>query len=173
MDEETFKEKTALLLEIGSVVAKLPPEIRSQAFDLLKGYVSAHERSSRDSEAGKSRPRDDDALNGGIDDKEQFFTSFEHDKPADNVKLVIAYLFSQFGSQPFKAEEVQGMADEVGVTVPSRIDMTIRMATADGKRLFASAGRGLFKPTVHGEAYLKEQYKIKKGTRQKPEQPEA
>ena len=38
----------------------------------------------------------------------------------------------------------------------------------NGKQLFVSAGRGQFKPTVHGEIYLKNSYKVKKGTKTRP-----
>jgi hypothetical protein len=59
------------------------------------------------------------------------------------------------------------MADDAGVTIPDRLNMTLAAAVENGKQLFASAGRGLFKPTVHGEIYLKTTYGVKKGTKKR------
>jgi len=62
------------------------------------------------------------------------------------------------------------MKKPVGLTVPQRLDKTLLNAKEKGKALFTRAGRGQFKPTVHGEKYLKEQYSVTKGTQKKPEE---
>jgi hypothetical protein len=120
-----------------------------------------------------SKPIEKTALKGGepqvIDDtnRDAFFTKFNHDKPSDNVFLITAYHYSQFGKEPISRKDIQQIADDVGVTVPERPDMTLNQATRDGKNMFTQTNRGLFKPTVHGEKYLKETYSIVKGNKKK------
>jgi hypothetical protein len=171
MDEKTFKERVSRLKEVGKVLETLPAEIRALAFPLISDYVSSgaahvsaagHERKSHASGETKAQPVD----------REGFFKAFDHDKPADNAKLLAAWLYREYGTEPFSGEEVNELATEVGVTIPGRIDMTFAQAKEKGKHLFARAGRGKFKPTVHGEAYLKATYKIAKGTKQRPGQSE-
>lgn len=163
MDEKTFSERASRLAEVGEVIGKLPSEIRIEAFGLLKRYVTKNASSGDDAfEAEQDVASDGDAgdsSDGGL------FSKYIHDKPADNVRLVVAHLFEQYGSEPFTAAEIESVAADAGITVPSRIDMTLRQATDDGKQLFVSAGKGKFKPTVHGEIYLKNTYKVKKGTK--------
>ena len=59
-------------------------------------------------------------------------------------------------------------AKDVGITIPERVDLTFLSAKEKGKNLFARAGLGKFKPTVHGEAYLKTTYSVKKGKKTRP-----
>lgn len=94
----------------------------------------------------------------------EFFTKFDHKKPSDNVMLVAAYLYARFGAAPFSLDEVREIAEnDAGLTIPSRLDMTLGSATKSGKNLFAKAGRGQFKVTVQGEKFLRETYKVQKG----------
>jgi hypothetical protein len=167
VDKKTFSERVARLEEIAAVLQKLPAEVRSQAFDVLAPYATGGKATSSE------KPKPNDSVRKPDDDdpdteRAEFFGAFDHDKPSDNLKLVAAYLYSQHGSTPFTAEELKTLADDVGITVPERIDMTLRQATVDGKSLFNNPSRGQFKPTVHGEAYMKKQYKVKKGKKPKP-----
>jgi hypothetical protein len=102
-------------------------------------------------------------------DSSSFYGKFSHDKPSDNVRLIAADLFQQYGSEPFSTEEMKTIAASVGITVPARVDATVIQAAEKGKKLFIRAGRGKFKPTVHGEAYLKTTYGVRKGTRVRTE----
>lgn len=160
MDEKIFNERASRLEEVGKVISALPPEIRLEAFGLLKMYVTKNAATdgAPDAEGGGGSEDDVDSIGSG-----GLFAKYIHDKPADNVRLAVAHLFEKFGSDPFTAAEIETLAADVGITVPSRIDMTLRTATDDGKQLFVSAGRGKFKPTVHGELYLKKTYQVKKG----------
>jgi len=166
LDERNFKERASRLKQVGTVIEGLPAEIRTAAFELLRDYISSDSAPEKKKE---SAPAKTHTAGEGDDDREAFFSSFEHEKPADNVKLLAAYLYREYGAQPFKAEEIKKLGDDVGITVPGRVDMTMRQATAEGKKLFSSPARGMFKPTVHGEAYLKKQYSVKKGTKAKPQ----
>lgn len=163
MDKTEFGERVLRLQEVGKAIDKLPTEIRGEAFDLLKGYVSG--RNTPDSVAeqnedeGGCHPGDDTSL----------FSRFDHDKPSDNVRLIAALFFQRYGAEAFSVDDVTGTAAEAGITVPTRTDMTLRQAQENGKHLFVSAGNGKFKPTVHGESYLRDAYGVKKGTNRREE----
>jgi hypothetical protein len=162
VDEKEFKERASRLQEIGKVLEKIPVGVQAEAFNLLKGYVAQH----ADAPVGKhkaAREQDDSG------DDADFFGKFDHDKPSDNVRLIAAHIFREYGSAPFSAEEVRSVATSVGITVPDRVDATLRQAAEKGHKLFASAGRGKFKPTVHGESHLKTTYQVRKGTKVRAE----
>jgi hypothetical protein len=158
MDEKDFRKSSVRLQEVGKVIETLPPEIRSDAFVILKAYVSK----DTETPADIGDPKDDMDV-GGVG----LFGKFSHDRPSDNVRLIAGYFFQEFGSEVFSVEEVRAMASEAGITIPERVDMTLAAAQENEKHLFAKAGRGKFKPTVHGEAYLKATYKVKKGTKKR------
>jgi hypothetical protein len=170
MDENTFKRWAEKLEKIGKLLEKLPSEIRLAAFELLQSYIT--ERSTEGGDKGGVKEKDRIKSKGSWKSKEDFFGAFVHDKPADNVKLIAAHLYQEYGSEPFSADEVKKISDDVGVTIPERIDMTLLQAKDKGKKLFSKIGRGKYKPTVHGETYLKEKYGVKKGIGQKPEDTE-
>lgn len=167
MDEKEFKTRAERLSEVAKVLEKLPAEVRREAFDLLKGYVDKHSSASPGREA-----RDKPAVDDAGDSEEAFFAAFDHDKPHDNAKLIAAWLYREYGTEPFSVGELREKADAVGITIPGRVDNTIRNAAVKGKSLFQSAGRGRFKPTVHGEKELKKTYSVKKGTKKRPKEGE-
>lgn len=163
MDEGTLKERVKRLQEINKVIAKLDPGIRGEAFSLLRDYVT-----------GPPGPGKDARRHGGVvehetdDDRGAFFSNFDHDKPADNVNLLAAYHYKEYGCEAFFLGELRGMAGDVGLTIPGRIDMTLVQAKREGKKLYTRSGTGKFKPTVHGESYLKKTYSVSKGRKKKP-----
>jgi len=160
MDKKEFNERSARLQEVGDVIERLPPEVRGDAFALLKEYVLPRS-------AGPSKGPDDQSVPDNAGDT-NLFTQFDHEKPSDNVRLISAYFFREYGSESFSVDEIKALAAETGLTVPERVDMTLANATEKGKKLFVSVGRGKFKPTVHGEAFLKSTYGVKKGTKTRP-----
>lgn len=162
MDDKEFKTRAGRLEQIAKVLEKLPAEVRNDAFDLLKGYVTAHSPEARTKTKGAKDKNGPAAPSEG-----EFFAAFDHDKPADNAKLIAAWFYREFGAEPFSVDEVRARADAVGITIPARVDMTFVAAKEKGKKLFARAGTGKFKPTVHGEANLKATYSIKKGTKKR------
>jgi hypothetical protein len=93
-----------------------------------------------------------------------FISSYDHKKPADNVMLLAAWLYSSYGGHPITAKEIKELGDSCGLVVPSRPDNTMRQAKNKGKSLFNQQGKG-WQPTVSGEIYFKEHYKVKKGTK--------
>jgi hypothetical protein len=165
MDNKIFKERAERLIEIAKVLEKLPQEIRQESFQLLKGYVTGQKSELPQGQSDqKGKPS---SANDGS--KESFFASFTNDKPADNVKLIAAWFYREYGTDPFSLDELRKEADAVGITIPARPDATLKAARDKGKKLFGSAGKGKFKPTIHGEARLKESYSVKKGTKSRPQ----
>ena len=101
--------------------------------------------------------------------REAFFAALKNHKPSDNALATAAYHYSQYGSAEFTVEEMRELMDDVGVTVPERLDMTYLQAKRNGNRLFRRGSRSAFRPTVHGEAFFKEAYKVSKGTNRGPD----
>lgn len=162
MDDKEFRTRVGRLEQIAKVLEKLPAEVRSDAFDLLRSYVTEH---SSEAPAKKARAKGEREAAGSSD--EEFFSAFDHDKPADNARLIAAWFYREYGVEPFSVDEVRAKANDVGITIPARVDMTFVQAKEKGKKLFARAGTGQFKPTVHGEANLKATYSVRKGTKKR------
>ncbi len=167
MNEKEFKERASRLEQIAKVLEKLPPEVRNGAFELLKAYVTERTTGSPTQKIpGKTSHESRDGT------REAFFAQFTHKKPSDNARLIAAYLYREYGADPFSLDEVRQTADDVGITIPERIDMTFLQAKEKGKKLFTRAGNGKFKPTVHGETNLKKTYSVTKGTKKRSQDAE-
>lgn len=158
MGGEEFKELSSRLEQVGKVLEKLPSEVREAAFKLMSDYIEGAEVASDTKE--RSAPKYDDDSSS-----KEFFYSFDHDKPADNVKLIVAYFYREYGTDPFTTKDINTAADDIGITVPARIDRTLNQASHNGKAMFTKTGKGFFKPTIHGEAFLKTTYSVRKGTK--------
>lgn len=163
MEKKEFDEIVKRLKEVSGVVESIPSEIREESFKLLKPYVMGS-NAKRVAPAIENRQ---DHHTSDDDSDEEFFRRFDHDKPADNVKLIAAYYYKEFGTEPFSIDEMKEKADNVGITFPARPDMTLNSAKDKGRKLFQKAGKGKYKPTVHGEANLKSIYSIRKGTKKR------
>lgn len=168
MDSSAYEDTVKRLQKVNGVIAKLDPAIRQDAFSLLKGYVAGQglPASGQVKNLG-SNGSEGGAEDGDIDlsDAEQFFTTHEGGKPSTNAYLCVAYLYSQYGAAPFSMEDVRAVANQAGLTLPDRVDVTLAGAKKSGKPLFKRAGRGKLQPNVHGETYLKNTYSIAKGTK--------
>jgi hypothetical protein len=156
-----FDNQVKRIKEVDAIIKSLDPTIREEAFRLFKSYITSGFSVKTKCEP----PQDDDSTVGP--DLEAFFTKLEQEKPSDNVLHIAAYHYAKYGSTPISVEEIKQIASEVGITLPARVDMTLNSAQREHKGLFTRAGRGKFKPTVHGEQFLKKTYDIKKGTQKK------
>ncbi|KPN05196.1 hypothetical protein, partial [Xanthomonas arboricola] len=142
MSQELDFDKTAeMLLKINDVVGKMDESIRVQTFDLLVSKF-----------LGKQAPlklavipseKEESAVDDEVDtsDLGAFITSFETKKPADALNVLVAWIFSKRGSQPFSIKEVKELADASGLTIPSRPDMTFKGSKNAGKSLFVQSGK--------------------------------
>lgn len=167
MNKTQLNERADRLREINEIIKELDPEIRAPAFELLQDYVGASALPERSGDGAATLGV------GDAQERETFFSRFDTDKPADNALLLAGYYYSQYGANPFGAEEIKTLAREVGLIVPERIDMTFRNARREGKAIFQATGRGSFRPTVHGEVLFKTTYNVTPGRRQKPQLPDA
>lgn len=163
MRDKELTEILGRLEKAATVLSKLPPEVRASAFDLLVSLINpaAEPPPLKDKPAG-------DKGTLVVGDAEAFFAKFNHDKPADNVKLITAYLYGRYGTEAFSLAQVRAIATQVGLTIPQRPDMTLKGSLEDGKSLYHSPGKDMYAPTVHGEAYLKKTYSVAKGTAKRP-----
>lgn len=173
VEKHDFDQIVRKLREINAVIKDLDPAIREQAFALLRPYV--------DVERSKVAPiqMDRDETNGAgttvnqplISEEETASFLSEHavGKPADNVKAIGALIFSEFGTAQFTPADVIRIADETGVMVPDRVDVTLQGAAHNKNRLFTKVRSGIYKPTIHGQKYFQEFYGVTKGTRNMPQ----
>ena len=167
MDTKKIEETKAALVEINELVVQLDPSIRAAAFEILRphffGGKQAERKTAEHSDEQEESNRNQDAPSELAD----FISSYEHKKPADNVMLLAAWLYSTYGVYPITAKEIKELGDSCGLIVPGRPDNTMRQAKNKGKSLFNQQGKG-WQPTVSGEIYFKEKYKVKKGTKPIP-----
>jgi hypothetical protein len=156
---EVFKERVKRLKEVNDAIEKLDPAIRSAAFSLLADYVTGITEKAKDGYGhhAANKPTEPDSTD--------FFSKLEKGKPADNAIAISAYFYSQYGAQPFQLDDIRTLADEVGLTIPGVLDMTLKQASRDGKSLFQHTGRNQYKPTVNGELYFQKTYSVKKGNK--------
>lgn len=163
MAKPDLKHVKDKLVELNAFIANLDSSIRASAFDLLLPYYLGKVEEGAHQEKDTSTKARQKAVVADTSSREAFFNSFTHDKPADNVHLIVAWLYSQHGVIPLTAKVLREMADDVGLTIPDRPDATMYAAKKDGKSFYRKKGKG-YQLTVHGEAYSKKTYNVKKGT---------
>lgn len=145
MDSKTYEEAVKRLGEVNGVITKLDPAIRQEAFSLLMPYIQggsvvASQVRFQEGDGGSDGTEEDGAVD--LSETEQFFTTHEGGKPSENAYLCVAYLYSQYGAQPFSLDDVREVANQAGLTLPDRVDVTLAGAKKGGKPLFKRAGRG-------------------------------
>jgi hypothetical protein len=167
LDKKALDEIEARLLEVNTMVQKLDASIRVAAFEFLKPYIAGHNIVvPKDKPAGH---HEDSPTGGETDDLAALIEGHASDKPSHNAKLLSAYWFSQYGSAPFSMKWIKDTAASSGLTVPESVDMTFRAAKAKGKGVYEPLGeKGLVKPTIAGETYLKHTFGVKKGAKTPP-----
>lgn len=165
MDDSQIQDAKEKLAAINKIITTLDPAIRAAAFEILEPLFFDDSPVTRE-KGGDKRPKRTRRA-GATDDAGKFFSSFEHDKPNENVHLIVAWFYSQYGVFPVSTAELRQTADSVGLTVPARPDATMRVAKVKGKKLYQKKPAG-YQLTVHGENHLKETYGVKKGTKPRP-----
>jgi hypothetical protein len=170
--------------EVEKVVLQLDETVRSAAFAIMRDYILAGaDRATSEGQPPGSQRRTGSSRADATEKKttskvvapaglEAFLNKFESDRPDHNARAIAAHMYREYGLEPFTLEEVRELATEGGVTIPARVDMTFAQAKHEKKKLFKRAGRGKFRPTVHGEAYFKATYGVRMGRKKRPE-PEA
>jgi len=167
MDKEKVK---ATLLEMNDLISKLDPAIRESAFEVMIRYYfedAPARLTLMQSQTQPASSQPQGSPSPDISDIGSFISSFDHDKPKDNVMLLVAWLYSNYGAYPIQAKEIRELGDACGLVTPGRADNTMRAAKNNGKSLFNQQGKG-WKLTVSGEFYLKETYNVAKGNKEIP-----
>lgn len=169
MNKEKIAEVQSKLREINETIAKLDPAIRSAAFEIMVPYYFGDQpvQKSKGGDKAKGNREAPSEKEAGTSDLGAFIGDFEYDKPKDNVMLLVAWLYSQYGTYPVQAKEIKELADACGLVIPNRADNTMRGAKDKGKALFNQQGKG-WKLTVSGELYMKNTYNVKKGNKPVP-----
>lgn len=166
MNDERIKDAKKKLADINKTIGGLDASIRAAAFEILTPlYFDDYEADhTGDKKEKKPRTRRTRVAPG---DPAKFFNEHDHDRPKDNVHLIAAWFYSQYGVTPITPAEVRECANGVGLTIPERPDNTMRTAKKDSKNLYRQKNSG-WQLTVNGEAYAKETYGVKKGNKPRP-----
>lgn len=168
MDREKVKKT---LLEMNELISKLDPAIREPAFEVMVPYY--FEGTTLKQPPAQTppavNPPPNPAVSPNTSDLGEFISAFDHDQPKDNVMLLVAWLYSNYGAQPIQAKEIKELADACGLVTPSRPDNTMRQSKKNGKSLFTQQGKG-WKLTVSGEMHFKETYNVTKGNKTIPKE---
>lgn len=171
MAKKEVEETKANLLEMNEIVLQLDPSIRAAAFDILATvYFQTHRKASSSDQQGsiaKTEQPTKKISPTGSDDLGTFISTFQHDKPAENVMLLAAWLYSNYGKYPISVKEIKELGNSCGLITPGRPDNTMRQAKRNGKGIFNQQGKG-WQPTVGGELFFKETYNVTKGNKPLP-----
>lgn len=172
MNKNDTEEVKAKLLEINKLISQLDPSIRAAAFEILAPYYFSHKqhapvhaKATADTESSGGSATD----TPDTSDLGAFISAFDTNKPVDNVMLLVAWLYSNYGTYPITVKEIKELGDSCGLIVPARPDNTMRQAKKNGKGLFNQQGKG-WQLTVSGELFLKETFKVKKGNKTIPKE---
>jgi hypothetical protein len=169
MKSITIEEAKGKLLEINELVKQLDDSMRATALQVLFPlyFPTLPELQKKTSALAQEDTKTDVSAQPDTSDLGNFISSFEQSKPADNVILLVAWLYSHYGAYPIAAKEIQELGDTCGLVIPGRPDNTMRSAKNEGKTLFKQEGKG-WRLTVSGELYIKQQFNIKKGNNPLP-----
>jgi hypothetical protein len=168
MEQSLIQDAKTKLTEINDFISTLDSELKPKAISiLLPLYFDNTETLKLVIGTELQNDASNDTNLQSLTNEQTFFTSFSHDKPAENVAMIAAWLYSQYGTFPITNEEIQDYASRLGITVAARSDNTMRQAKRDGKALFRQVGKG-WEPTLVGETYFRETYKVRKGNKPHP-----
>ncbi len=161
MDTEKINAAIEKLKEINKVVIELDPAIRLSAFQVLEPLY--FENAIR----GKG-PGAEGSHNNPTADFASFCQKFESDKQSENVHMIAAWLYSQYGVFPMTNEHLHAEADAAGVLISERADNIMRDAKdKDGRLMYVKKGEG-WQLTARGKAYMLDTYNVRKGTKRRP-----
>ena len=173
MNKDEFEDVAQRLQEIDDVVKGLDESIRSQAFTVLRPYADGaplkvkegHRRSPPENGADQG----EDAALIEPDVAAAFLEEHVGDRPSDNAKAIAALIYSVYGNADFSVAEVNEIAHEAGVMVPDRVDVTLGGASVDKKPLFQKRKSGVYRPTINGRKFFKDEYGVSPGTAKRPD----
>ena len=161
----TNNEIKAKLTDFSEIVQHLPENLQQTAFGkLVDNWLLSGGVAPAGPPAGKpNSPRPaNTSVEATPEEMSNFFNAHPNQKPADNVLLIVAWLYNQHGNLAFTPAMVKPVAAEAGLVIADRCDNTMRQAAHKGKQLFSKSGNG-WKLTLAGMAQVAEQYKVRPG----------
>ena len=162
-------EAKKLVLDIDQTVAKLDQSVREKAFDILAGIAfSGKGTSPRPSDEAEDDKGKGAAVTEDMDDLHAFVDRFPHDREKDNVRLLAAWLYKQYGNKSFSLQGITALAEAAGLPIPSRVDMTLKGSMRNKKPLFQGRGRGRYQLAAEGRKYVTDIYEVKVGKKPRP-----
>lgn len=164
MKKDEFTKTSERLREINEVVKDLEPALQDSAVRILAPYATGLPIF----EASNTPPPDNPGRTGTTDVGEsdvrrRLLDEHGDGKPGDNALMCAAIWFSEYGKSPFSLDQLREIGNELGVTVPDRLDATIGAGQRQGKKLFNRVRQGHYSPTVNGETFLKATYGVTQG----------
>jgi hypothetical protein len=163
MKKDEFATAVDRLREVNEVMKDLEPALQPEAIKILSPYVTGQAAPT----PPPSDPNGGGSNSGAGNDLAALRTRLlaEHGdaKPADNTLMCAAVWFAEYGKEAFSLDQLRSIANELGVTLPDRVDATIGGGMRKGKKLFNRARVGYYAPTVHGETFLKTTYNVQQG----------
>lgn len=169
MSAETFEETKKLILDINEVVSAVDSTIKQPVFDILVGRFLSKSKGEHPNKNKQQSEDNSDVVAPDTSDLGTFISAFDTKKPVDALMVLVAWLYSQYGSYAMSLKEIKELGDSCGLTLPARMDMTLRQAKSKGKNQFIQQAKA-WKLTVSGELAIKEAYGVTKGTTPLPEE---
>jgi hypothetical protein len=181
MDETQFKERVKRLGEINSVISKLDPAIRGEAFDVLKPYVSDDDTGKATRKPRSAAPRGQGAtakkspakkpatprgpvVAEPVEGEDELLEKHMSDADHENAMLAVAILYARHGRGPFQMSNITGVAKQYNLNTPARLDMFFKSAKrGEAKALVIRKQADGWKIMPGGEKWLKETYGVKMG----------
>ena len=76
-------------------------------------------------------------------------------RPGHKAAVVAFHRMKSNRTDKLSLDELRQLYDDIGLTPPDRLDMTIRSAISDGNKLFKRMGQGFYGLTYHGQELAK------------------
>jgi len=180
MDEDEFQQLAERLEKANSVISKLDPALREDAWRAMRPYVDG-DRASTSSGSGEGKPSKPKKSRNPKPEKQQqeeaqpplppdadedeLIDRFESDKDSDNLYLVLAVFYNRHGRGPISTSFLKGLAKALGLDIPKRPDKTFGSKTSVVRKLEDG-----WKVTPSGETWLQETYGVRRGKDPLPDQ---
>jgi hypothetical protein len=172
VNEDQYNQTVARLRTVNDVIKELDPALRAEALEILRPYISqagaddaADEGEARET---TTRAKRSNREAGEKLDIKALLDEHAGDVAAQNGFLIAAILYAQYGTGPYEVKELRRFADEHNLLFPEQFNNQVGKAKRDGQRVFRKVKDG-WQITVHGEKWLRETYKVSRGTQAKPD----
>lgn len=179
MDESEFKQLSERFKKANSVITKLDPVLREDAWQIMRPYVDVGGSPGSGTDGVKTskpkkdrpakRPKEEQAETQPPlppdPDEEELIDRFESNKDSVNLYLVLAIFYKRHGRGPISTRFLKGLAKALGLDIPKRPDKTFGSKTSVVRKLEDG-----WKVTPNGETWLQETYGVHRGKGPLPDQ---